>query len=546
MGDSGRSPVHSFRPPARLVVVHGSLLFGTDSINALCESLSKVTALALSLSGVCRIPFLGLSATCMAYPAVFPLQHLRVGSFSKLQESLDLVKSSLLHTMSDSDHAATRELFQAVLTEALNQHHEQSATLHQLVGYLPQLEVSVITPLQPKPAVTMLSQAAQNVDLQMIKKLQLICITSDSNDPETAGQAESPFNESQGKESDSSNSSCAEIIDVVSITPDVLQFENIFKQWLQDDSTEKEHVHIHMPAESQSSRPYTLKCDILERILPPAQLPGASEFTLHTATSGAPARPTGRHTSGHSGLNLSKSSSSTSHAQLHGDARWPHHLKSIALVKTSGVCDSVIFGSPLFLRPTACWKLDWEELDCNQRRFHALLQLLSEQGDALILAQEVALPVASGGVKPMAHFIAMACPNSSALLLRPVAIGDILLPAADVSQTLPSVPTEDSELVKNSLQKLEVLETYNPLLMPGFMMKSLVAGLLKESSMQANKTATAAGKKRRGIQRPASAGTTSKKVDRGFGQFDSAASKYQSAFKSPGMAPGTSSSKYRS
>ena len=46
----------------------------------------------------------------------------------------------------------------------------------QLAGYLPQLEVIVITPTKATEARSMLSKAVRNVDLQMVKKVQLVCI----------------------------------------------------------------------------------------------------------------------------------------------------------------------------------------------------------------------------------------------------------------------------------------------------------------------------------------------------------------------------------
>ncbi|CAI8023080.1 Meiosis 1 arrest protein [Geodia barretti] len=49
-----------------------------------------------------------------------------------------------------------------------------------------------------------------------------------------------------------------------------------------------------------------------------------------------------------------------------------YKLRAEALVQPEGVCESVLFGMPLSLRPTACWRLDWEELERNQGWFTAL------------------------------------------------------------------------------------------------------------------------------------------------------------------------------
>ena len=44
-----------------------------------------------------------------------------------------------------------------------------------------------------------------------------------------------------------------------------------------------------------------------------------------------------------------------------------------------GVCESVLYGQPLTLRPTACWRLDWEELERNQQLFLALCHSLQNK-----------------------------------------------------------------------------------------------------------------------------------------------------------------------
>ena len=54
---------------------------------------------------------------------------------------------------------------------------------------------------------------------------------------------------------------------------------------------------------------------------------------------------------------------------------------------SQGVCESVVFGVPLILRPTLCWKLEWEELEGNQQRFHAFCKLLTEKVCVFVLLE---------------------------------------------------------------------------------------------------------------------------------------------------------------
>ena len=56
-----------------------------------------------------------------------------------------------------------------------------------------------------------------------------------------------------------------------------------------------------------------------------------------------------------------------------------YKLKAVGSVACSGVCESVIYGMPLLVRPTSCWKLEWEELEGNQQNFQALCHQLREK-----------------------------------------------------------------------------------------------------------------------------------------------------------------------
>ena len=69
-----------------------------------------------------------------------------------------------------------------------------------------------------------------------------------------------------------------------------------------------------------------------------------------------------------------------------------HHCKNVEYITQYPSCPSVIMPmlwwvrlvacllwQPLILRPTSCWKIDWDELETNQQNFRALSSLLSQQ-----------------------------------------------------------------------------------------------------------------------------------------------------------------------
>ena len=54
---------------------------------------------------------------------------------------------------------------------------------------------------------------------------------------------------------------------------------------------------------------------------------------------------------------------------------YPHfqiHPQILHAIPRSELCESVLFGIPLIVVPTACWTIDWKELDQNQNNFNAL------------------------------------------------------------------------------------------------------------------------------------------------------------------------------
>jgi len=51
------------------------------------------------------------------------------------------------------------------------------------------------------------------------------------------------------------------------------------------------------------------------------------------------------------------------------------------------------FIQPLILRPTSCWKIDWDELESNQQNFNALASLLHQQVIVFVITELLVLLV---------------------------------------------------------------------------------------------------------------------------------------------------------
>lgn len=66
------------------------------------------------------------------------------------------------------------------------------------------------------------------------------------------------------------------MLDIVRSENDPTSLCNVFKHWLLDCSTDTEHLKLSLPA-CLGDTPIILKCDLQERLINPACLPGAGE-----------------------------------------------------------------------------------------------------------------------------------------------------------------------------------------------------------------------------------------------------------------------------
>ena len=60
-----------------------------------------------------------------------------------------------------------------------------------------------------------------------------------------------------------------------------------------------------------------------------------------------------------------------------------YYLQPKSLLQLDGICESVVYGLPHVVKPTSCWKLEWEELEKNQNLFVGVCSYL--QKEVLIL-----------------------------------------------------------------------------------------------------------------------------------------------------------------
>ncbi|EDO38400.1 predicted protein, partial [Nematostella vectensis] len=234
---------------------------------------------------------------------------------------------------------------------------------------------------------------------------------------------------------DSGSLGCG-LVDTVTLQKDLLCFQNFFKNWLLDCETDQEHIRVVLPNEPGPDKTIVLKCDLHERLISPQFLPYRFKFMTNLTSKAS--------------CNTRPCTSST----------YPvHNLHISQLIKASAICESVLYGMPYIVRPTVCWKLDWEELEANQQYFYALSRALQERDIVALLQTQCS----TNDILPIGHFLLLPSDGGSSMLLKSITASELLLPA-EFTQPVEEPQTEALEVISACLDQLEIKETYNPLL----------------------------------------------------------------------------------
>ncbi|XP_047434162.1 meiosis 1 arrest protein-like [Mugil cephalus] len=227
-------------------------------------------------------------------------------------------------------------------------------------------------------------------------------------------------------------------VDLQQVENTVFAIETVLKAWLQEQGGDREHLHLLLPGPSDDPVPVCVKCDMQERLISPALVPLTPNLGVKTENV-------------RDFLPLAKSSAN--HRPT------PQRLKAIKLLRADGLCESVLYGLPLLIRPTTCWQLDWDEMETNHGLFHALCHTLRSR-DVFLLLQAEQKPTA-GGSGVHSHYVLQPSPSLS-LLLKPVVSRELLLPCSLPVLTQDPAP-HAVQTVQRCLSQLDEEFVFNPL-----------------------------------------------------------------------------------
>lgn len=450
------------KQPARILLVDSdSFLPDPDMVDSLTEAVSNFLSVACNLGGPSRMSLFGIM-TFSSYPEILlPLSHVK-SNYGRIQSAVKDLQSAL---KSRNSAAETETSVTRAIEEACRQFKRQmSFNSLQVRGVLQQVEIVLMTLRQTKKMQQQIEEALESSDLTNLKRVQLVEVDSWTKD----------LMETMPSPSQSSGLSCnsslsSGLLDVVRVDGDGLSLQNFFSAWLLDTDTDTEHLHLVLPQDSFSDNGnIIIRCDLQERVLNPAQLPFYEQFTVHSESASMKTFPTP--------------------SKAAGMCIPIHRIVITDTIPVQNLCESVIFGVPMIVHATSCWKLEWEELEKNQQRFKALCYLLMEKEMALIGHIKSPDPSLDGGnrkankflqsgkaseEKPCGWYVFLPAPNGT-LLVKGIAAKELLLPYTGTT-AMDDISDEALDSMRDSFEKLEVLDNFNPLQRPSGLYRCLKA-----------------------------------------------------------------------
>uniref|UniRef100_A0A665UVN8 Meiosis 1 associated protein n=1 Tax=Echeneis naucrates TaxID=173247 RepID=A0A665UVN8_ECHNA len=415
----------SFRQqPARVLIIEALPPWWSETCMVLCDALDNFLSLACCLDGPCRIPLLSLYAISRQQECLLPFVQVR-GNLARLHCCVEELRSLPGEGCVRGAARGAELLRQAVLDslQQFKQYMRHSSTGNQAISNT-SVEVTVMTSQPGKDIVRHLELGLKDADLVSLKRLLVVQVQCTGDWGQDTSSSEDIYTRAED---------CLMLgteVDLQLVQNSAFAMETVLKTWLQEQSGERENLHLLLPSHTDSPIPVCVKCDMQERLLSPALIGLTPDLGVKTESiqNFLPA------------VKVSANQSSP-----------PQRLKVIKVLRADGVCESVLYGLPLVIRPTICWQLDWDEMETNHNLFHALCHILRSRDLFLLLQVEPVQKSTAGGSGPCvcvySHFILQPSPSLS-LLLKPVVSRELLLPC--------SLPVSTKDPAPDAMQMVQV------------------------------------------------------------------------------------------
>ncbi|XP_026998543.2 meiosis 1 arrest protein [Tachysurus fulvidraco] len=479
--------------PPRVLIVDTSPPWWSETRSVLCEALENFLTLASSMEGPCRVPLLSLYAVNLQQECLLPFVQVK-GNLVRLHSCVEELRS-LPTEGCIQPHV---ELLKQSVLDSLQQYKQ--FICHANPGnsvYSRSIDVTVVSSEPGQAVLRQMERGLKDCDLVSLRRLVVVHITVEQNlsDREPTWSPESCS--AEGMEHPDDDIMLGAEMDLQLVENSVIAVENILKAWLHDQTGDREHLQLLLPASVHANSPkpipahrpeaVCIKCDMQETLVSPALLPFTPDLGAKTE-------------------NIRDFPPASQSQSNHNSG--PQRLRVIKALRAEGVCQSVLYGLPLVIRPTTCWQLDWEEMESNHQTFHALCHTLRSRDWFLLVRTETEFRSASS----VFSYYVLQSSASLALLLKPVLTRELMLPC-----NLPSVnedpPLSTLNMVERCLEQLETDPVFNPLCLSCNLYPYLrMRGLLSRTFSSRSQSQTRG--QRRDTNRPAE-GSTPRQLQQG-------------------------------
>ncbi|BFZ04210.1 hypothetical protein BsWGS_07249 [Bradybaena similaris] len=443
-----KRPLMSYQP-ARTVLLDMAHPFEVQAGRCLCDALENTLCISANMSGPTRIPLISIYVLASYPENVLPLTCTK-GNFVRLHSALVDVRTFLDESLQQHQSKEQESCIPQGMLEACKQYKRYIENLAQAALVFKQLELIVFTGQPGNLVQKQIETLTEQIDFSIIKRIVSVTINCGLVASATQDSPDIPV-------FDTISDEFSGLVDVITLECDPLSQQKFFYTWLMDSSSECEHLHLLLPAPNPTEEDLVIKCDFVERMLSPTQLPCCDAFDLHVES------------------NVCKHVFPTSSKAV-GMSVPVQQLKIIRCLPRATLCESVLFGLPLILTPTACWKIEWEVLERNQQNFISLCNELFTKDQILVAqlvvtslkAQNYEWPLTRPGAahgspapKPAGYFVLMPSEHRS-MLVKSVLSRELLLPSSHAMVS--GMPTAESDQrVQASLSQVDIGDSFNPL-----------------------------------------------------------------------------------
>lgn len=425
------------RQPAHSLIIDTVRPCDLETIHTIETATENFFCLVCSLTGPCRIACFSLLASCARTEMLLPLQKVTKALFPRLRTSFHELTAMIKQQPFNSPVRDYSSLQQTIQVAANN-----FTKFKELSAFNNQLEITILTCRNTENINSFAGEIVRSLNLSEVKKIEFVSLSNDESHEWSQNVMEDFVSQDIHNTADEDNE-VAGFWNAMHLDCNITSLESYFKNWLKDESTDKEHLKL------QVNEIY-IKCDMQERLLNPDELPFRTAFCigsdLYMGTTAQGPR-----------------------CQSRPESIPIINLRAKKVIPYDAVCESIVFGRPVVLVTSACWQMDWDELETNQNHFLSLCKRLEREHECLICENITKQQgrhrnySLSNLEQPKGLFVILPSSTSS-LLLKAISPKELLIPT-QIESSLEEcgVPNSAMDEIESALDVVGSNPIYNPL-----------------------------------------------------------------------------------